>query len=37
MKTKQAKLMAIARLLMEYKEGMTIAEYANKILKAIEG
>jgi hypothetical protein len=35
--TKQAKLEAIARLLMDYEPGMTIAEYANKILAAIEG
>ena len=34
--TRQAKLEAIARLLMEYQPGMTIAEYANRILDAVE-
>lgn len=34
--TKQAKLEAVARLLMEYRPGETIAEYANKIVKALE-
>jgi hypothetical protein len=34
--TKEAKLEAIARLLMNYEHGMTIAEYANKILSAVE-
>ena len=34
--TRQAKLEAIARLLMDYEPGMTIAEYANRILDAVE-
>lgn len=35
--TTQAKLEAISRLLQDYEHGMTIAEYAHKILEAIEG
>jgi hypothetical protein len=34
--TREAKLEAIARLLMGYEPGMTIAEYANRILDAID-
>jgi hypothetical protein len=34
--TKEAKLEAISRLLQDYEPGMTIAEYANRILSAIE-
>lgn len=34
--TREAKLEAIARILMGYEPGNTIAEVANRILKAIE-
>lgn len=36
MKTREANLEAIGRLLMNYEAGMPVSEYANKILNAVE-